>query len=228
MCGRYSLTANLEQLQGRFSFTGEDLELGPRYNVAPTQSVLVVTNNGEAKNRAEFMHWGLVPSWAKDMSIGNRMINARGETLAEKSSFRRALQKRRCLVLADGFYEWQGTGKSKTPMYVALKSREPFGMAGLWEAWKMPSGDWLHSCTIITTTPNSLMEPIHNRMPVILSREIEATWLDPELDDSTFLTNLLQPYPSDEMQTYPVSRLVNSPANDTPECIAPAEPQPLL
>lgn len=228
MCGRYTLTTSLEQLQLRFSFSDGDLELPPRYNVAPTQTVLTVVGAEEGRNRGEMMRWGLVPSWAKDISVGNRMINARAETLGEKSSFRRPLQKRRCLVLADGFYEWQGTGKSKTPVYVALKSKEPFGMAGLWEAWKMPSGDWLHSCTIITTTPNSLLEPIHNRMPTILTPERESDWLDQEIDDTAFLINLLQPYPAESMQAYPVSRLVNSPSNDAPECIEPVENASLL
>jgi putative SOS response-associated peptidase YedK len=225
MCGRYTLATNLDQLQGRFSFQGENLEIQPRYNVAPTQEVLTVTSNDEHQNRAEYMRWGLIPSWAKEASVGARMINARAETLAEKSSFRRALQKRRCLVLADGFYEWKSAGKSKTPFYLALRTREPFGMAGLWETWKAPSGEWVHSCTIITTTSNTLIEPIHNRMPVILSRETENAWLDQDIGDPGFLMELLGPYPSEEMEAYQVSTLVNSPANETSECIAPVGQQ---
>lgn len=180
-----------------------------------------MTSNDERQNQAEYMRWGLIPSWAKEASIGARMINARGETLAEKPSFRRALQKRRCLVLADGFYEWKTAGKNKTPFYLALRTGEPFGMAGLWETWKAPSGEWIHSCTIITTTPNALIEPIHNRMPVILTRETETAWLDQDISDPGFLAELLGPYSSEEMAAYQVSTLVNSPANETPECIAP-------
>ena len=175
MCGRFTLSISLAELQLRFSFPADDIEHPERYNIAPTQTVLTVVNQGQEQNLAEYMRWGLVPSWAKDISIGSRMINARAETIAEKPSFKRALQKRRCLVLSDGFYEWKRTGKDKQPMYIGLESGEPFGMAGLWEAWKSPDGEWLHSCTIITTEPNSLMESIHNRMPVILPRDSVAS-----------------------------------------------------
>ena len=168
-----------------------------------------------------FLRWGLIPSWAKEEAIGNRMINARAETIAEKPSFKRALQKRRCLVIADGFYEWKAEGKKKTPMFIALRSRAPFGFAGLWEIWKAPSGEAIHSCTIITTTPNKLMESIHNRMPVILPREAETAWLDRTVDDPQKLLPLLVPYPDKEMTAYEVSLLVNSPRNDVPACIEP-------
>jgi len=228
MCGRYTLSISLAELQLRFAFPAADLEHPERYNIAPTQSVLTVVNQGQEHNLAEYMRWGLVPSWAKDISIGSRMINARAESVAEKPSFRRALQKRRCLVLSDGFYEWKGTGKNKQPMYIGLESGEPFGMAGLWEAWKSPDGDWLHSCTIITTQPNALMEEIHNRMPVILPRESESVWLDPGVDDPSKLTDLLQPYPADAMTARPVSGLVNNARNDFPECIAPLEDSRLV
>jgi putative SOS response-associated peptidase YedK len=219
MCGRFTLTLDLEGLEERFDFRAKGLSYSPRYNVAPTQAVLSITRNGE--RGAHLMRWGLIPSWAKDPSIGNRMINARAETVAEKTSFKRALQKRRCLILADGFYEWKKDGKKKTPMYIALKSRQPFAFAGLWEMWKDPSGDAVRSCTIITTTPNSLMESIHNRMPVILTREAESNWLDGAIEDPKKLTSLLVPYPSDAMEAYAISTLVNSPANDTPDCIKP-------
>ena len=228
MCGRYTLSISLAELQLRFAFPAADLEHPERYNIAPTQSVLTVVNQGRKHNLAEYMRWGLVPSWAKDISIGSRMINARAESIAEKPSFRRALQKRRCLVLSDGFYEWKGTGKNKQPMYIGLRSGEPFGMAGLWEAWKSPDGDWLHSCTIITTQSNALMEEIHNRMPVILPRESEPVWLDPGVDDPSRLTDLLQPYPADAMTARPVSGLVNNARNDFPECIAPLEDSRLV
>jgi putative SOS response-associated peptidase YedK len=149
------------------------------------------------------------------------MINARAETVAEKPSFRRALQKRRCLILADGFYEWQKEGKKKIPMYIALKSHGPFGLAGLWETWKSPEGETIHSCTIITTTPNALMEAIHNRMPVILPRETEAVWLDRTVEKPQRLLPLLAPYDPDLMAAYAVSPLVNSPKNDAPACLTP-------
>ena len=228
MCGRYTLSSSLAELQLRFSFPAADLEHPERYNIAPTQSVLTGVNQGQEQNLGEYMRWGLVPSWAKDISIGSRMINARAETIVEKPSFRRALQKRRCLVLSDGFYEWKRTGKDKQPMYIGLESGEPFGMAGLWEAWKSPDGDWLHSCTIITTQSNALMAEIHNRMPVILPRESEPVWLDPGVDDPSRLTDLLQPYPADAMTARPVSGLVNNARNDFPECIAPLEDSRLV
>jgi putative SOS response-associated peptidase YedK len=220
MCGRYSLTSNLDDLQARFDFEARDLVHRPRYNVAPTQTVLAVVNDG--RNRAEFMRWGLIPFWAKDHKIGYRMINAVGETVATKSAFRAAFKKRRCLVLADGFYEWKKVAGGKVPMYITSRSMEPFAMAGLWENWRDPSGEMVHSCTIITTTPNSLIEPIHNRMPVILSRAAEATWLDLAVDDAGALAPLLVPYSADDMEAYAVSTLVNSPQNDVPECLQPA------
>ncbi len=219
MCGRYTLKSDVDTLAERFIFQAADLSYDARYNIAPTQKVLAVTNDGE--NRAGFLRWGLIPSWAKDAAIGNRMINARAETVAEKPSFRRALQKRRCLILADGFYEWKKEGKNKKPIFITLKSREPFGLAGLWETWKAPSGDIVLSCTIITTTPNSLMESIHNRMPVILPQEAESLWLDQTIEGPEELTQLLVPYPAKTMEAYGVSPLVNSPRNDTPDCITP-------
>ena len=222
MCGRFTLTTDLDQIEERFSFRMTNLAFTPHYNIAPSQSVLTVMNDGK-ENRAGFLRWGLIPAWAKEEAIGNRMINARAETIAEKPSFKRALQKRRCLVVADGFYEWKAEGKKKTPMFIALSSREPFGFAGLWETWKSPNGEAIHSCTIITTTPNRLMESIHNRMPVILLRDAEAVWLDRTVDDPQKLLPLLLPYPEGEMTAYEVSLLVNSPRNDSPVCIEPVQ-----
>jgi len=168
--------------------------------------------------------WGLIPSWAKDPSIGNRMINARSETLAEKPSFKAAYKRRRCLVLADGFYEWRkNPDKSKTPMYVQLESRDPFAFAGLWESWHSPDGDHVLSCTIITTQPNDFVRKIHNRMPVILPRRAYEQWLDPDEQKPDRLQPLLAPYPAEEMTAYPVSTTVNNPRNETPECIEPVE-----
>ena len=221
MCGRFTLTTDLEQLEERFSFHAADLSFHSHYNIAPSQQVLAIISAEE--RRGGFLRWGLIPSWAKDPSLGNRMINARAETLAEKPSFRRALQKRRCLVLADGFYEWKTEGKKKTPMYISLKSHEPFGFAGLWETWKAPNGEAIHSCTIVTTTPNSLMESIHNRMPVILTRDTEAYWLDRSIEDPPQLLPLLAPYTAQAMEAYAVSPTVNSPRNDSPKCIEPID-----
>ena len=211
MCGRYSLTADLAELAGRFEFDGDWDAFERRYNIAPTQEVLTVV--GGEKRRGGFMRWGLIPHWAKDSKIGSRMINARAETVAEKPSFRTALRRRRCLVLADGFYEWQRVGKNKRPMRIVMRSGEPFAFAGLWETWRDPEGTVIPSCTIITTTPNDLLKPIHNRMPVILPRDIEEFWLDDSVDDPAALTSVLTPYPDDAMEAYEVSSLVNSVAN---------------
>ena len=219
MCGRYSLIADIQDLARQFEFDGTGFENSPRYNVAPTQSVLTVTNRDERE--AECMRWGLIPSWAKDASIGNRMINARRETVAQKPSFRSALQRRRCLVLADGFYEWQKVGKSKRPMRIVLKSREPFAFAGLWETWRDPAGETVRSCTIITTAANDLLRPIHERMPVILPRELEEFWLDGDVTDAAALTDVLSPYPNEAMEVYQVSPLVNKATNNGADLIVP-------
>ena len=221
MCGRYSLATDIEGLADRFDFRPTELTYRARFNVAPTQQVLTVTNNG-LENQAQLMKWGLIPFWAKDPSIGNRMINARAETVGENRVFRQAFQARRCLVIADGFYEWMKDGNSKVPMRIILTSGEPFGFAGLWETWKSVDGEPVQSCTIITTSPNELMEPIHNRMPVILPRGAESIWLDQDQRDKDTLASLLIPYASTEMEAYPVSTLVNSPKNDVPDIIARA------
>ena len=226
MCGRFTLRTDPETLTETFPgfTTPAPDEMIPRYNIAPSQPVAVVPNNGE--NSVEFFQWGLIPSWAKDPKIGNRMINARSETLAEKPSFRTPYKRRRCLILSDGFYEWRSEpeSKSKTPIYIRLKSEKPFAFAGLWEAW-YPStdDDPLLSCTIITTSPNALMETIHRRMPVILEPDAYDLWLDPSEQSPKQLDGLLNPYPPEEMMAYPVSRLVNRPSNDSPDCIAPAD-----
>jgi putative SOS response-associated peptidase YedK len=222
MCGRFILTTDLDQLEERFSFHAQNLSFKPRYNIAPSQSVLAVIGD-ETGNRGGMLRWGLIPSWAKDAAIGNRMINARAETVAEKPSFRRALQKRRCLILADGFYEWRQEGKKKTPLFITLASHEPFAFAGLWETWRPPDGEAIHSCTIITTTPNTLMESIHNRMPVILTREAETAWLDRTMTEPERLLPLLVPYSETLMDAYEVALTVNSPKNDSPACIAPVQ-----
>lgn len=230
MCGRFTLASDAEALnQTFFDFAGP-MDLSPRYNISPTQDVAVIANvptdtaESPKTGQMEFFHWGLIPSWAKDPKIGNRMINARSETLSEKPSFRNAYKHRRCLILADGYYEWKQIpgDKSKQPIYIRLKSQKPFALAGLWEVWQTNGMDKpLHSCTIITCPPNAFLEKIHHRMPVILSRDAYAEWLAPNQQSADTLQSLLAPYPDEEMEAYPVSRFVNRPTNDSPECIAP-------
>ena len=181
--------------------------------------MIVVGDDG--KRYMKQMRWGLIPSWAKDPAIGNRMINARVETLAEKPAFRAALKKRRCIIPADGFYEWQKLGKVKQPVRIILKSREPFGFAGLWEHWQSPEGEEVLSCTIITTEANTLLKAVHERMPAILTRDDEPAWLNPNAQDPEKLLSLLKQYPPDQMDFYPVSRDVNSPAVDKASNIEP-------
>lgn len=221
MCGRFTLTADPNELREAFPWLNLPETFAPRYNIAPSQPVAVIPNDG--RDQLDFFVWGLIPSWAKDPSIGNRMINARAETLTEKPSFRTAFRRRRCLIPASGFYEWrQDPGaKSKTPMYIRLKTGKPFALAGLWERWESKDGSTIFSCTIITTQPNELMQSIHNRMPAIISPQSYFQWLNPGEAHPDELSALLQPYPASEMTAYPVSRLVNSPENDLPACIEP-------
>ncbi|PWB52994.1 MAG: hypothetical protein C3F13_10255 [Anaerolineales bacterium] len=223
MCGRFTLTIDPTQLQEAFPWAEIPDDIFPRYNIAPSQSVAVIPNTGDP--RVAMYKWGLIPSWSKDPAIGDRMINARAESLAEKPSFRNAYRRRRCLILADGFYEWKQdpTRKSKTPMYIRLKNGQPFAFAGLWEIWKSPGGDEVRTCTIITTQPNSLLEPIHNRMPVILPTDAYQEWLTGEDRQPAQLNGLLIAYPASEMLAYPVSRMVNSPQTDAPELIQPID-----
>ena len=202
---------------------GDNFEPGglthpPRYNAAPTQPVLAVMNGEE--RRAEH-RWGLIPSWARSASVGSRLINARAETATELPSFRTAFTRRRCLVLADGFYEWRRVGNSRILMRIVMKSGEPFAFAGLWDTWRDPEGEMVRSCTIITTEPNKLLRPIHDRMPAILSRDAEPLWLDDDLQDPGLLGNLLSPYPADLMEACRVSALANRPSNDGPEVDPP-------
>lgn len=221
MCGRFTLTVNPEQLQEAFPGLQVPDSLTPRYNIAPTQPVAVIANN--RPERLDFFVWGLIPSWAKDPSIGSRLINARAETLTEKPAFRAAFRRRRCLIPASGFYEWRADPgqKSKTPLYIHRADGAPLAFAGLWENWNGPDGSNILSCTIITTAPNGLMEKIHNRMPAILPPSAYAQWLDPGEPPVERLQTLLQPYPAEAMQAFPVSRLVNVPGNDTLDCILP-------
>jgi putative SOS response-associated peptidase YedK len=222
MCGRFTLTVDPADLQEAFPEFIFPAQAGPRYNIAPTQPVLVLPNDGT--NTSDFFIWGLIPSWAKEPTIGSRLINARAETLAEKPAFRSAYRYHRCLIFADGFFEWQASlgNSGKVPHHIRLRSGKPFAFAGLWEHWQSPDGSEIKSATIITTSPNELMAPIHNRMPVILPHEAYPRWLDPKPLFPVDLNNLLIPYSSSEMIAYPVSTLVNSPANDLPEVLVPA------
>ena len=222
MCGRFTLTVDPADLQQAFPEFIFPAQAAARFNIAPSQPILAVPN--DATNKADFFVWGLIPSWAKDPTIGSRLINARAETLAEKASFRSAYKYHRCLIFADGFFEWQARpgSKSKVPHLVRLKSGKPFAFAGLWEHWQSPDGSEVKSAAIITTTPNSLMTSIHDRMPVILPHDSYAQWLDPTPHFPVDLNSLLVPYPADEMKAYPVSTLVNTPANDRPEVLLPA------
>jgi putative SOS response-associated peptidase YedK len=222
MCGRFALTVDPADLEEAFPDYSFPPQYAPRYNVAPTQPILAVPNDGSGK--ADFFAWGLIPSWAKDPTIGSRMINARAETLAEKPSFRAAYKYHRCLIFADGFFEWQvqPDGKSKVPHFIRLKDGSPFAFAGLWEHWQSPEGSEVRSATIITTEPNRLMASIHNRMPVILPPDAYAQWLDPAPRTAAELQALLVPYPAEAMTAYPISTLVNKPENDRPEVVLPA------
>lgn len=222
MCGRFTLTINPADLQDAFSNYHFPVRFAPRFNIAPSQPILAIPNDN--KLAADFFVWGLIPMWAKDPTIGSRLINARGETLAEKPSFRGSYRHKRCLILADGFYEWKSVGdkKTKTPYYIHMQDRQPFAMAGLWDTWESPDGSSLKTCTIITTTPNELMETIHDRMPVILHPRDYAKWLDAAPQTPENLQPLIKPFNADAMSAYPVSTLVNKPANDMPELVVPA------
>ena len=219
MCGRFTLTVDPSELQEAFADYTFPARFAPRFNIAPSQPVLAIPNDG--KNTADFYTWGLIPSWSKDPSIGNRLINARGETIAEKPSFRGSFKYKRCLILTDGFYEWQaqpGT-KIKIPHFIYMKDRKPFAFAGLWDEWHSPDGALIRSCTIITTEPNELMTGIHNRMPVILNQRDYPTWLDAAPQTPERLLPLIKPFPAGKMSAHPVSTMVNSPANDRAELI---------
>lgn len=220
MCGRFTLTAELAEIKELIAGLRGDIHLTPRYNIAPSQPVLTVLNDGSKE--LIFTRWGLIPSWAKDRTVGNRLINARSETVHQKPSFKDPLRRRRCLIVADGFYEWQGTHgkKPKIPWYIQLKSQKPFAFAGLWSSWIDTSSDEeLVTSTIITTSANALLEKIHDRMPVILNPEHYSEWLSAEEQPSEKLLPLLIPYPADELQARMVSTTVNNPLVDSEECI---------
>ncbi len=220
MCGRFTHKEKNRQLAQALN-TIFPLDNPPRYNIAPSQMVACVRNNPESPTRDYVeLKWGLVPSWAKDVSIGHKMINARAETVAEKPSYRKALKYHRCVVLADGYYEWKREGKNKQPYYIQFKDQRMFCFAGLWKRWtKDNNGPPLETCAMLTTGPNTIMERIHHRMPVILQTCDYDTWLNPSIQTPELLSSLLQPYPPEEMEAYPVSTMVNNPRNDSEACI---------
>jgi len=219
MCGRFTQAKPGEVVAELFGLA-EVPSLAPRYNIAPTQDVAAVRARADGGREIALLHWGLVPSWAKDRAIGARMINARAETAAEKPAFRAALRARRCLVVADGFYEWQRLGSRKQPFYIAFRDGRAFGFAGLWETWRGAGGEGLDSCAILTTTPNDVVAPVHDRMPVIVPPEAYGEWLAPDERDPARLLPLLAPHPAGEMHAFPVSLRVNNPANDDASCVA--------
>jgi putative SOS response-associated peptidase YedK len=220
VCGRYAFFSPAEAVRRTFAL--DDVpELEPRYNVAPTQPVPAVRAAEEGARAFSMLHWGLVPRWAKERAIGNRMINARSETLAEKPSFRDAFRKRRCLVLADGWYEWQVAADGKQPWFIRMKDARTFAFAGLWERWKDPAdGSTLESCAIVTTDASASIRKIHERMPVVLAEADWDRWLDTAFSDTGTLSGLLRPFDPDALEAWPVSRQVNAPKNQGPELIA--------
>lgn len=219
MCGRFSLKSTIQAIEDEFELERIDKPIVPRYNIAPSQDIAVVKKDD--RRILAFHRWGLIPSWAKDINMSNRMINARAETITKKASFKKLFLQQRCLVIADGFYEWQRTDSGKIPVYFYLKSLKPFAFAGLWSKWISPDGLEIYSTTIITTKSNALISSIHERMPVILDKQHYDIWLDLYFNDEKFLLKLLKPYPAYEMTYHHVSKIVNSPYNDTPECIKP-------
>ena len=223
MCGRFTLYTDLRTLQARFGLDVVEADVRRRYNIAPTQQVLTARGDGGGR-RGELMRWGLLPSWASPSpSPRASMINARGEDMAVKPAFRTAVARRRCLVIADGFYEWKREGRRRQPVYFTLKSEGPFAFAGLWERWQSPEGELVHSCAIVTTRPNALVAPIHDRMPVILTPSLEDVWLDGAEQDPLALTALVaEPYRAEDMAARFASPMVNSAGIDAPECIAPS------
>ncbi|MBU1276427.1 MAG: SOS response-associated peptidase [Proteobacteria bacterium] len=217
MCGRFTQSKSLGEYQERFGFSGEPVAFRPRFNLAPGQEALAVLA-GEGGRQGEMLRWGLAPSWAQDERVGYKMINARAETVADKPAFRGPFRRSRCLVPVDGFFEWAPAPGGKQPFFLARQDREPFALAGLWDQWTGPKGEKLRSFTIVTTSANSLVEPIHPRMPVMLQPQDEGRWLDMGASPEQ-LAGLLRPYPAQDMEAHAVSRRVNSPVNEGPELI---------
>ena len=225
MCGRFTLFAPGDVLARMFG-VDDAQSLAPRYNIAPSQPVAAARVSPDSGGRElTVLRWGLVPSWAKDPSAGDRMINARADTVSEKPSFRSAFRRRRCLVPADGFYEWKRVAGRKQPFYVRFRDGRPFAIASLWERWEGPDGSVLESCALVTTDANDIVSPIHDRMPVILAPKDYALWLDPALQAKEALLPLLCPFPPEDMTAFPVHLQVNNPKVDNPACIEPLAPR---
>jgi putative SOS response-associated peptidase YedK len=221
MCGRYTLSTPVSELAQLFD-VAEKAALPPRYNIAPSQPVLAVRVPTPGSHRElSILQWGFVPAWAKEAAIGNRMINARSETAATSPAFRSAFRRRRCLIPADGFFEWQKTNGRKQPFLIRRRDGRPFAFGGLWEIWEGREGEVIESCTILTTQPNDVVRPVHDRMPVIVEAEAYDLWLDPGVQQPERIEALLGPYSAMEMEAVPVGTLVNNPTNDIPDCIAP-------
>jgi putative SOS response-associated peptidase YedK len=221
MCARFTASFEFREIKVRFRLQSDLPLFARRYNIAPSEEVPVIVQNGGV-NELKIMRWGLVPSWATDPSIGNRMINARAETISEKPSFRRLVERQRCLIPADGFYEWRREGNRRVPVWFYLKKKEPFAFAGLWDVWRDVEGEVLHTFTIITTAPNNLLRRIHNRMPVICDPLQAKQWLDPRLSTrAADIAAVLAPFPSELMESHDVSPLVNKPEFDSADCIDP-------
>ena len=215
MCGRAVEISSIKVIAEEFGIANPQITVKPNYNVSPSQNLLVVVR----QNTKQLItcQWGFIPSWAKDPAIGHKMINARAETIATKPAFRSAYKKHRCLIVADGFYEWQKTDKGKVPYFIHLKSGKPFGFAGIYSRWSPTEGEGIDTCSIITTSANKLIEPVHDRMPVIISKDSIDAWLGDIADPSS----LLKPYPSEEMELYQVSRMVNDPKHNSPDLLEP-------
>lgn len=227
MCGRYTLSSPSDDVAALFDLDGTPL-LPERYNIAPTQEAAVVRQVTPAgERRLDYLRWGLIPAWAKEASIGNKLINARGETVSEKPAYKSSFKKKRCLVPTSGFYEWKAEGKLKQPFFIHRKDGKPFAFAGLWSSWKdRESGATVESFNLLTIDPNDVLRPIHDRMPVILAPEDFAAWLDPKNEDTEALQKLIRPAPAEPFEAYPVSRAVNSPGNEGPGLVVPLAGEP--
>ncbi len=224
MCGRYTLTLNKDGIQTQIPILRSfDMPWKPHYNLAPMQTIPAVVSS--RPDTVVGLHWGLIPSWAKDRTIAQKLINARGETLTEKPSFKNLYKSRRCLIPADGFYEWRAMGRTKQPTYIRFRSGKLFTFAGLWDEWKDAEGNIVPSCTIITTVANELIQKFHHRMPVIVEENLREMWLDQKRTETKQLDEIIRPFPAEVMEAYPVSHAVNKAENDGPECVRPIADQ---